>query len=116
MGQVTFKKFVEFVDLSEEQINEEQINEIFGLFKNDAKVQQLIAQRAKLRAAKIGANKALQAEKDKLFAAARAKLAAQSPYVKRLTPKQMSAIKDKIWKDVAAELRAADLKAASKRA
>ena len=45
---VTFKKFVEFVDL--ETVSEEQIDEIFGVFSNNKKLDKLKAQRDELRA------------------------------------------------------------------
>lgn len=45
---VTFKKFVEFVDL--ETVSEEQIDEIFGVFSNNKKIDKLKAQRDELRA------------------------------------------------------------------
>ncbi len=44
----TFKKFVEYVEIDGEP-SDEQINEIFGLFRNNKKLDQLKAQREKLK-------------------------------------------------------------------
>lgn len=47
MSNVSFKKFVSFVNL-EGDVSDEQINEIFGLFKND-KVEKLKKERERLK-------------------------------------------------------------------
>jgi hypothetical protein len=105
MASVSFKQFSTFVDLAEEEMLEQQINEIFGMFKDDNKVQALINQRKRLRSDQLAANKELLAQKDKLFKAAKAKMdALKRSTVRPLTPDQLSKIKDKIWADVAAEL------------
>lgn len=48
MSQITFKKFVNFVDL-EGDVSDEQINEIFGLFRNNQKIDALKKKRAELK-------------------------------------------------------------------
>lgn len=45
---ITFKKFTQFVSLPDDH-TDEQISEIFGLFKNNEKLDKLKAQRAKLK-------------------------------------------------------------------
>lgn len=48
MSNVSFKKFVSFVNL-EGDVSDEQINEIFGLFKNNDKVEKLKKERERLK-------------------------------------------------------------------
>jgi hypothetical protein len=48
MSQITFKKFVNYVDL-EGDVSDEQINEIFGLFRNNQKLDALKKKRAELK-------------------------------------------------------------------
>jgi len=45
---LSFKKFIQFVELDGE-VSDEQINEIFGIFKNNAKVDALKKEREKLK-------------------------------------------------------------------
>lgn len=64
---VTFKKFVQFVEIEGEP-TEEQINEIFGIFRNNQKLDKLRAEREKLKKLspekKAALDKALQDFKD----------------------------------------------------
>ena len=48
MSKVSFKKFVEFVE-SDDEFTDEQINEIFGLFRNNTKLDKLKKEREKLK-------------------------------------------------------------------
>ena len=48
MSNVSFKKFVSFVN-REGDVSDEQINEIFGLFKNNDKVEKLKKERERLK-------------------------------------------------------------------
>ncbi len=48
MSKLSFKTFAKFVDL-EGEVSDEQINEIFGLFKNNSKVEKLRKEREKLK-------------------------------------------------------------------
>ena len=43
---VSFKKYLQLID-SRTELSEEQVNEIFGLFKNNAKIDKLRAEREK---------------------------------------------------------------------
>jgi len=58
---ISFKKFVQFVDL-EGDVTDEQINEIFGLFQNNKKIEAARAMRDKLKdpAKKAALDKALK--------------------------------------------------------
>jgi hypothetical protein len=58
MVDISFKKFLSFVS-SDEHMSDEQITEIFGLFKNNAKLDKLKAEREKLKAAKEAKGKEL---------------------------------------------------------
>lgn len=48
MSDLTFKKFVDFVNL-EGDVSDDQINEIFGLFRNNQKLDKLKKEREKLK-------------------------------------------------------------------
>jgi hypothetical protein len=67
MSKVSFKKFVEFVE-SDDEFTDEQINEIFGLFRNNTKLDKLKKEREKLKGMsaqkKAELDKALQDFKD----------------------------------------------------
>jgi hypothetical protein len=64
MSRISFKQYSEVVD---ENTSEDRLNEIFGLFRNNAKIEKLKKDREKLLAAK----KLASAEKDAAFARAK---------------------------------------------
>jgi len=64
MERISFKKFSAFID-SDGEVSNEQITEIFGLFKNNSKIEKLKAEREKLKGQKASKGAALdQALKD----------------------------------------------------
>jgi hypothetical protein len=76
MSDLSFKKFVQFVELDGEP-SDEQINEIFGLFRNNQKLDKLKKEREKLKGMSDAKKKALdQALAD--FASGKKKTQAQS--------------------------------------
>ena len=74
MTRASFKKFTEFVD-AEEAYSDEQICEIFGLFKNNDKLDKLKAAREKLKADELAKKKEISKKQDDIWAAHKAKLA-----------------------------------------
>ena len=98
---LSFKKFIEFVEI-EGDVSDEQINEIFGLFKNNQKIDKLRKEREKLKG--MSAEKKAQLDQAlKDFAAGR-KTA--------VTDRVKGALKDVDWDDV---LSADDRKYLAKR-
>jgi hypothetical protein len=91
MSKVSFKKFNEFVETGDE-LSDEQINEIFGLFRNNAKLDKLKKERERL--------KGMSSEKKKELDAALAAWAAGDK--KKVTPaaKAAGANDDADWDDV----------------
>lgn len=86
---ISFKKFIEFVEFDGD-VSDEQINEIFGLFKNNQKIDKLRKEREKLKGMSAEKKAELdQALKD--FAAGR-KTA--------VTDRVKGALKDVDWDDV----------------
>lgn len=73
----TFKQFNAFVDASDEQLeslSEEQLNEIFGLFKNNQKYDQAKAQRDKLKSALDAKKDEERKKKDALWKQAKERI------------------------------------------
>jgi hypothetical protein len=64
--KVSFKQFSSFVDLPGE-VSEEQLTEIFGIFTNNKKADELQAQRAKLKADEFNKRKAIAAKKTEIW-------------------------------------------------
>jgi TusA-related sulfurtransferase len=58
MAEITFKKFNTFIDTAE-TLHDEQINEIFGFFNNDAKLEKLKAEKERLKAERAAKGKAI---------------------------------------------------------
>lgn len=67
MSSFSFRNFVKFVD-GPSDITDDQINEIFGIFSNNKKIDSLKKQREDLR------NKQLSKEKDAVFAKTKAEI------------------------------------------
>jgi hypothetical protein len=74
MSNITFKQFNTFMSIEGEP-TDEQINEIFGVFKNNKKIDDLKKKRAELTAAQ----KADKARKDAIMKTAAAKARGQQP-------------------------------------
>jgi hypothetical protein len=72
--KVSFKQFSKFVDLPQEEVSDEQLTEIFGLFQNNKKVDDLKAKRTGLKQAEIDKRKQIDKKKDELFAKRAAEL------------------------------------------
>jgi hypothetical protein len=89
----TFKKFVEFVDT--EEPTAAQLNELFGVFRNNKAADDAQAKRDQLRQSKAGAS-----EKDKELEWKVAQTAAKGKRV--LTPAEKNRIKDKMFADAKA--------------
>lgn len=86
MLKVSFKQFSTFVDLPEEA-SPEQIQEIFGLFKNNEKIDVLKKKRDELKAQQDSKKKELEKKKDEIWAAQRAKLGGQTPAAQKTAPR-----------------------------
>lgn len=91
----SFKKFVEFVDGSE--IDDQQINELFGTFSNASKIEKLKAEREALKKKQIGSDSARSAA----WKSAKDKTEAETPDAedepKHSGAKNDQRLKDKVW-------------------
>jgi hypothetical protein len=77
----SFKQFNAFVNASDEDLaalSEEQLQEIFGIFKNNQKFDQAQAQRDKLKAAMDAKKKAAAAKKDEIWKKAKERVEAEN--------------------------------------
>ena len=87
MAQITFKNFLTFVD-HEGEMTDEQICEIFGIFRNNAKVDALRKQKAELAAKRSEEQK----KKDAIFAKRKADLAAADAENGGYNPKERGSL------------------------
>ena len=91
MSKITFSQFSKFID-SDEDFSDEQINEMFGLFRNNAKLEKLKKERERL--------KGLSAEKKKELDAALVAWANSDKKTLTNTARKAGANRDVVWDDV----------------
>jgi hypothetical protein len=115
MTKVSFKKFSDFVDLSED-LSDDQICEIFGLFKNNAKVDQIKAARASLTADQVAKKKAADAAAAEKIAKMRRVATGQETEDEPLSPaeKIKAAAKAKLNATPGTQMRGAQSRAAER--
>lgn len=73
MSQISFKNFSTFVDLNEEP-SPEQLQELFGLFRNNEKLNAIKKKKEELKAAEEKKKKEISQAKDAAFAKRRGEI------------------------------------------
>lgn len=89
--KVSFKQFSSFVDTPDEELTEEQLTEIFGLFANNKKVDDFKAKRAELLAQKDAKKKEIDAKNAERLKKMSVGVAAAKQKLNDLNPGQMRA-------------------------